>query len=101
MPSVDVTDLYEAAYLVLCGCILEEVTCIPVSESLACRLTFTRGPELERAQDEYVAKKACVNLYAFRQSYGQVNSYVHQAKKNFDRAQRLARQGLGPNGRPL
>jgi len=91
MQSADVTDLYEAAYLILSGCTLEEVTCIPVSESLSCRMIFS-GSNLERAQDEFVAKKAVANLHAFRSAYGQVNSYVHQAKKSFDRERRLARR---------
>ena len=92
MHTADVTDLYEAAYLILSGCTLEEVSCIPVSESLSCRMTFS-GAGLEQAQDEFYAKKACVNLHAFRSAYGQVNSYVHQAKKSFDRERRLARSG--------
>lgn len=92
METVHVTDLYEAAYLILCGCTLEEVSCIPVSESLSCRLTFS-GPGLETAQEAFYAKKAVVNLHAFRSAYGQVNSYMHQAKKNFDRERRLARHG--------
>lgn len=94
MPRTDVTDLYEAAYLVLAGCTLEEVSCIPVSESLSCRMTFS-GEMLTKAQDEFFAKKAVVNLHAFRSAYGQVNNYVHQAKKSFDRARRLARHEGG------
>ena len=92
MQSIEVTDLYEAAYLILSGCIIEEVTCIPVSESLSCRMIFS-GNGIEKAQDEFVAKKAVVNLHAFRSAYGQVNSYVHQAKKSFDRERRMARRG--------
>jgi hypothetical protein len=48
MPSADVTDLHEAAYLILSGCTLEEATCIPVSESLSCRMVFS-GSSLEKA----------------------------------------------------
>jgi hypothetical protein len=94
MQSVEVTDLYEAAYLILSGCKVEEVTCIPVSESLSCRMIFS-GNSLEKAQDEFVAKKAVVNLHAFRSAYGQVNSYVHQAKKSFDRERRISRREAG------
>jgi hypothetical protein len=92
METAHVTDLYEAAYLIISGCTLEEVSCIPVSESLSCRMTFS-GNSLGKAQDEFVAKKAVVNLHAFRSAYGQVNSYVHQAKKSFDRERRMARRG--------
>jgi hypothetical protein len=94
MQSVEVTDLYEAAYLILSGCTIEEVTCIPVSESLSCRMIFS-GNSIEKAQDEFVAKKAVVNLHAFRSAYGQVNSYVHQAKKSFDRERRVSRREAG------
>lgn len=92
METASVTDLYEAAYLILSGCTLEEISCIPVSESLSCRMVFS-GRSLEKAQDEFVAKKAVVNLHAFRGAYGQVNSFIHQAKKSFDRERRLARRG--------
>jgi len=91
MTTVDVTDLYEAAYLLLSGCTLEEVSCVPVSEALSCCMTFS-GHALSQAQDEFYAKKACVNLHAFRSAYGQVNTYVHQAKKSFDRERRMARR---------
>jgi hypothetical protein len=100
MPSVAVTDLYEAAYLIMSGCNLEEVSCIPVSESLSCRLTFS-GPGLDAAQEEFYAKKAVVNLHAFRSAYGQVNGYIHQAKKSFDRERRLARRDIATNGGAL
>ena len=92
MDTADVNDLYEAAYLILSGCTLEEVTCIPVSESLSCRMIFS-GSNLEKAQDEFAAKKAVVNLHAFRSAYSQVNTYVHQAKKSFARERRFARKG--------
>ena len=92
MQTTDVTDLYEAAYLILAGCTLEEVSCIPVSESLSCRMTFS-GSALDKAQDEFFAKRAVVNLHAFRSAYSQVNTYVHQAKKSFDRERRFARKG--------
>jgi len=91
MTTADITDLYEAAYLILSGCTLEEVTCIPVSESLTCTMTFS-GKGLPEAQDEFFARKAFVNLHAFRSAYGQVNSYVHQAKKSYDRERRMARR---------
>ena len=94
MKRTQVTDLYEAAYLLLSGCSLEEVDCIPVSASLSCRLTFA-GDALAQAQDDYYAKKAVVNLHAFRSAYGQVNGFVHEAKKSFDREKRQARRDGG------
>jgi hypothetical protein len=97
MQTADVTDLYEAAYLILSGCTILEVSCIPVSESLSCTMMFS-GAALSQAQDDFHARKACVNLHAFRQAYGQVNSYVHQAKKSFDRERRTARRGVDTGG---
>ena len=95
MQSFFVTDLYEAAYLILSGCNLEEVSCIPVSESLSCRLTFS-GPGLDAAQRIFQTRQAVVNLEDFRRAYGQVNSYVHQAKKSFDRERRVSRREASP-----
>ena len=40
-PTFQVTDLYEAAYLVLSGCSLERVSCIPISRILSCRFDFS------------------------------------------------------------
>ncbi len=87
----DVTDLYQAAYLVVRGGRLEAVECIPVGGALSCRMSFS-GAELEAAQDEYFSKKAVVNLYAFRQAHNQVNSYIHQAKKSYDLRRREGRR---------
>lgn len=83
MTAIGVTDLYQAAYFLVQGGRLEGVECIPVGGALTCRLTFS-GDGLEAAQDAFFAKAAEVNLFAFRQAYNQVNSYVHQAKKSYD-----------------
>jgi len=83
MDHADVTDLYQASYLIVKGCTLDSIECIPTGGSISCRMTFS-GPELPSAQDEYFAHAAVVNLYAFRSAYNQVNSYVHQAKKSYD-----------------
>jgi len=91
LPTAEITDLYEAAYLLMQGCSLEEVTCIPVSASLSCKMLFS-GPALAEAQEAFMTKVAAVNLHAFRLAYGQINSYVHQAKKSFDRERRMARR---------
>ena len=82
MEHVSVTDLYQAAYFICCGCSLESVQCIPVNTHVACKLTFS-GPALERLQEEYFTARATVNLYSFRQAYSQVQSYIHSAKKSY------------------
>lgn len=87
MESVDVTDLYQASYLILQGCTLKAIECIPTGGSLSCRMTFS-GADVPQAQDDYFAHRAVVNLYAFRSAYNQVNSFVHQAKKSYDLSRR-------------
>jgi hypothetical protein len=91
----EVTDMYEAAWLVSNGCRIEEVECVPLSGSLACRFTFS-GDNLSELEDTFFQKAAMVNVHAFRSAYGQVNSFVHEAKKNYDRRLReLRRTGGG------
>ncbi|HUX22349.1 MAG TPA: hypothetical protein VMW69_13990 [Spirochaetia bacterium] len=90
--TAEVTDLYEAAYLVVRGLKVQAVECIPLSGALSCRLSFA-GRGLEEALAEYFDKTACVNIYAFRAAYNQVNSYVHQAKRQH--ALRNAATGAG------
>jgi hypothetical protein len=89
MESVSVTDLYQASFLLLGGCELTSVQCFPMTGSIACRMTFA-GPKLGDLMDEWFAKEASANLWAFRTAYNQVNSYVHQAKRNYDITQRKA-----------
>lgn len=91
MQTTEVTDMYEAAYLLLSGCRLEAVSCIPVAASVSCTMTFS-GEAIEKLQEEVYAKKACVNLHAFRLAYNTVNSHVHQAKKSYEQQQREARR---------
>jgi hypothetical protein len=91
MERVEVTDLYEAAYLVLKGCRLEEVACIPLSSSIACKFAFS-GESLGRDQEAYRRKEAEVNLFAFRGAYTRVNGYMHEAKKHWERERRRLRR---------
>ncbi len=87
-----VTDLYEAAYLVTEGYRIEEVECIPVVKTLACRISFRDEGEIGKAQSVFYSKAACVNLHAFRQAYNQVNGFVHTAKKSYEKSKSEARQ---------
>lgn len=94
MSEKAVTDLYEAAYLVCNGCRIEEVECIQVSGSLACRFTFS-GSNLAELEEMFYKRSAVVNLYSFRSAYGQVNSFLHEAKKRYDREIRELRRTGG------
>ena len=89
METAEITDLYQASYLLLNGCNLESVECIPLAGNLGCKLCFT-GPNLDTLSQAWFEKKAVVNLWAFRTAYNQVNSLVHQAKKNHNHTARLA-----------
>lgn len=81
--SVEVTDLYLAAYYVIRGCAIERVKSIPAGSSLACSILI-RGEVnvLRSVQEEFFSAKAEVNLLSFRHAYNQVNNMVHQAKRN-------------------
>ena len=93
MECVEVSDLYEAAWLVTEGCRVEGVRCITLSKSVGCSFSVSGegiGPKRETFQE----KRAVVNLYAFRSAYTQVNGYLVEAKKAYDREQRAGRQGV-------
>lgn len=95
MDSVSVTDLYQASFLLLNGCDLTGVECIPLTGSVACTMTFS-GQRVSDLVDAWFDKSASANLWAFRSAYNQVNSYVHQAKKSYDLSRRRkAKEGGG------
>jgi len=80
-----VTDLYEAAFLVAEGYDIDGVECIPLSKTVACRISFRDAEGIERAREAFYSKAACVNIHAFRQAYNQVNGFVHTAKKSYEK----------------
>jgi hypothetical protein len=87
METLEVSDLYQASWLLLNSCELSKVQCIPTGGSVSCLLQFS-GTNLIELMDTWFTKQAVVNLWAFRTAYNQINSYVHQAKKNFDLSKR-------------
>lgn len=91
MQLKEISDLYEVTYLLLKGCELKEVRCIPVSEGLSCLFTFT-GEDIEESLYEVHIGRASVNLTAFREAYSRVNTYIREAKKNYDRKRRELRK---------
>jgi hypothetical protein len=92
METAQVTDLYQASYLLLSGCELTAIECIPTGGAISCRMSF-QGERLPELLDDWFARRAAANLYSFRTAYGQINTWVHQAKKSHDR---LSRKG-GPD----
>lgn len=94
MQTMPITDLYEAAYLVLSGNTLESITCIPLSKTLACRFMFS-GEAIEQRLEEVRSRSACVNLSTFRSAYSTVNSFAHEAKKSYERERRIQRKDGG------
>jgi hypothetical protein len=87
MECAEVTDLYEAAYLVTEGCQVEGVRCIPLSSSVGCCLTLS-GHNLSARRETFHRKEAVANLSSFRNAYTQVNGLMHEAKKAFQRERR-------------
>jgi hypothetical protein len=94
MGHAEVTDLYEAAYLVTEGCRVEGVRCIPLSSSVGCCLVIS-GSSLTLKRETFHKKEAAVNLNSFRNAYTQVNGLVHEAKKAWVREQRSHEQRQG------
>ena len=91
LERVEVTDLYEAAWLVTEGGRVEGVRCIPLSSSVGCCLTIA-APGIVPKREIFHRKEAVVNLSSFRNAYTQVNGLVHEAKKAFVREQRKSRE---------
>lgn len=85
MEGVQVTDLYQASYLLLSGCELTAIECIPTGGAVSCALSF-QGAHIHDSLERWYEKRAQVNLWDFRSAYNQINSYVHQAKKSYSRS---------------
>lgn len=85
MERVQVTDLYQASFLLLSGCELTAIECIPTGTAVSCTLSF-KGEDVQSRLESWYAKRAEVNLWDFRSAYNQINSYVHQAKKSYSRS---------------
>ncbi|ULQ59100.1 hypothetical protein K7I13_11425 [Brucepastera parasyntrophica] len=90
MEYAEVSDLYEAAYLITQGGRIEEVQCITLSESLGCTFTVSCADIIQH-QNNFLNRSAVVNLHAFRSAYNQVNRFMHEAKKSYDRERRRNR----------
>jgi hypothetical protein len=87
METAEVTDLYQASYLLLSGCELTGIECIPTGGAFSCRMSF-RGDRMPELLDDWFSRRAAANLYSFRTAYNQVNGYVHQAKMTHSRLSR-------------
>ena len=87
MAGTHVTDLYQASFLLLNGCEITGIECIPTGGAVSCTMSFT-GANLEELLAAWWDKKAEVNLWSFRSAYNQINSYIHQAKRSYARVSR-------------
>jgi hypothetical protein len=87
--EVEVTDLYLASYYVLKGCTVAKVSCIPTGKDYRCSIVI-QGPRdvVGEVQAEFFQNRATVNLLAFRDAYNQVNGFIRQAKKSYEREAR-------------
>jgi hypothetical protein len=81
--SVEVMDLYLAAYYLVKGCTLEGVEPIRVGSSTSAYNIIVRGevPVIVEVQRTFFASTAEVNLLAFRNAYNRVNNAIHHAKR--------------------
>ncbi|GAB1483429.1 hypothetical protein MASR2M78_22450 [Treponema sp.] len=81
--TVEVMDLYLAAYYLVQGCAIEEVRNIPAGKNAACSLLIRGNRErMREATEAFFASSAEVNLLDFRHAYNRVNTAIHQAKRN-------------------
>jgi hypothetical protein len=87
--EVEVTDLYLASYYVLNGCTVAKVICIQAGKDYRCSLVMKGDCEvIHEVQAEFFQNRAMVNLMAFRDAYNQVNGFVRQAKKSYEKESR-------------
>ena len=93
--SVEIVDLYEAAYLITQGCRIEEVRCVPLSSTTLASSIMVSDPDTDLLEKRktFWRKEATVNLYSFRNAYTQVNGLVHEAKKAFVREKKKKGEG--------
>ena len=87
MENITTTDLYEGCYYLLNGCSLTAIEGRMLNGKISCEFTF-EGDNVIAYQLSYFQSKAEVNLFQFRRAYGQMSSYVHNARKKFKNEKR-------------
>ena len=97
MEKITTGDIYESVYYVLNGCELNSIEGILVNGKISCQLKFT-GPQITQLQLEYFQGKAKVNLFDFRQTYSQVNSWIVNAKKQIKHELTMKKQNPSSKG---
>lgn len=81
--SVEVMDLYLAAYYLVKGCSLERVEPVRVGSVVSAYTITVHGQVsvIMEVQRTFFASTAEVNLLAFRNAYNRVNNAIHHAKR--------------------
>jgi hypothetical protein len=85
LESVDITDAYLAAWLLMNGCTLVERRYIPHVGPLSCLMIFS-GPRIHELEEEYFGKRARVDLWEFRVASNRINEHIHEAKRSYEQA---------------
>lgn len=78
--SIATADLYEAAYYLVNGCELVEITATPAGKEMRCRMSFS-GESIEHLQVSYLHGHAAANLFQFRRAYNELSAALIRAKK--------------------
>jgi hypothetical protein len=86
--SAEVWDLYQAAYLLTLGCNVELVECVPMKSGVTTYRFVMSGIGMQDYLQSYASKEAVVNLYAFRNAYYELNTFVYQARKRYEISKR-------------
>ncbi len=85
LESVDITDAYLAAWLLMNGCKILQSTYRPNVGPLSCLMVFS-GPRIHGLEEEYFGKRARVDLWEFRAASNRINVHVHEAKGGYEKA---------------
>ena len=83
--SVEVSDAYLAAWLLMSGCTIVECTYRPNVGPLGCLMVFS-SPRIHELEEQYFARRARVDLWEFRAASNRINECVHEAKKSSEKA---------------
>jgi len=92
---ITTTDAWEASWLLLKGCELEEIEAVKTNDRIICRMIL-KGENISRLQLTYLNGEAQAGILNLRSMVGQVNAWMYAAKKQFK--SRLQEQATGEGG---
>ena len=95
--QVSTSDFHEAAYYILNGCELTDVSGRRVNGKIICDLTL-KGDEISRLRLTYLNGEAEANILNLRRMVGQVQAWANSSRKKFKHL--LSDEAVKTGGRP-